>query len=147
MKTTTVKQQFLELRAKGYSLRRIAADLKCSRQTLADWQRSMEAEITNLQNIELEGIFERARMLKAGRVRMLSRHLRKIEKELATRDLTKVPTDKLAGIFFLFLRELGNERCYLGVKSTDEMNLEKEKHEVALLTEKSNLSMDRMIHG
>ena len=49
MYDTDTKSQFLELRAKGWSLARIAERLKVSQRTLVNWNRQEHEEIRTLR--------------------------------------------------------------------------------------------------
>jgi len=53
------KGQFLELRAKGWSLARIAKRLKVAQRTLVDWNRQEQEQIRSLRAIELEALREK----------------------------------------------------------------------------------------
>jgi transcriptional regulator with XRE-family HTH domain len=50
------KNQFLELRAKGWSLSRVAERLKVAQRTLVDWNRQEHAQIRALRAIEREAL-------------------------------------------------------------------------------------------
>jgi hypothetical protein len=53
------KNQFLELRAKGWSLARIAERLKVAQRTLVDWNRQEHEQIRTPRAIELEALQEK----------------------------------------------------------------------------------------
>ena len=53
------KHQFLELRAKGWSLARIAERLKVGQRTLVDWNRQEHEQIRTLRAIESESLQEK----------------------------------------------------------------------------------------
>ena len=59
MYDTDTKSQFLELRANGWSLARIAAHLKVAQRTLVDWNRQEHEQIRTLRAIELEALQEK----------------------------------------------------------------------------------------
>jgi orotate phosphoribosyltransferase-like protein len=56
MKDLAVKEQFVELRARGWSFDRIAKELKVSKQTLINWSRELVLEISNRRAIERESL-------------------------------------------------------------------------------------------
>ena len=90
-----LKAQFVGLRAKGWSYRRIARQLHVSKSTLANWSQELEEEIASLKAMELEALYETYYLLKEGRIRLLGGVLRKIKAELRSRSLSDVSTDKL----------------------------------------------------
>jgi len=104
-----IRTQFIELRAKGWSYRRIARRLKISKSTLANWSQELEEEIASLKAMELEGLFEQFFLLKEGRVRLLGSLLKKIKTEALARDLSQVPTDKLLELLLKYQEALQAE--------------------------------------
>ena len=52
------KDQFLEMRAKGLSLSRIATDIHVSQRTLVDWNRQLAPDIRALRAVHLEALHE-----------------------------------------------------------------------------------------
>ena len=67
-----LKQQFITLRAKGYSLEKIAKQIGKCRQTLSNWNSDLQEEIANAKAIELEALFEECLLSKEHRVKELS---------------------------------------------------------------------------
>ncbi|MEO6513391.1 MAG: hypothetical protein ABIR37_01750, partial [Candidatus Saccharimonadales bacterium] len=61
---TEVKQEFVELRAKGNSYTRIATKLKVSKATLIAWSKELKEDIANHSSIENEALLERHSMAK-----------------------------------------------------------------------------------
>ena len=90
-----IRHDFIELRAKGWSLRKAANKLKISKSTAANWQAELEEEIASAKAIELEALYERAYLAKEQRIRMLARQLKDIRAELKSRGLEAVPTRDL----------------------------------------------------
>ncbi len=58
MYSNDTKDQFLEMRAKGTSLSRIATDLHVSQRTLVGWNRQLAPDIRALRAIDLEALGE-----------------------------------------------------------------------------------------
>src|SRR5215470_6202991 len=56
MYDTDTKSQFVELRAKGWSLSRIAKRLNIAQRTLVDWNRQEHEQIRALRAIECEAL-------------------------------------------------------------------------------------------
>lgn len=104
-----IKQEFVELRAKGWSYTRIARRLKVSKSTLSNWRGELEEEIASLKAIELEALQEEFYLLKEGRIRLLGEQVKAIRKELEKRDFSDVPTDKLLDILLRYQSSLKEE--------------------------------------
>ena len=100
------KMRFIELRAKGHSLARCAADLKISKSTAFNWGHELEYEIGRVKAIELEALFERFAMLKEARIEFLAGQLETIRTELKTRGLSDVPTAKILEAQLTYWKEL-----------------------------------------
>lgn len=77
------KRDFLLLRAKGLSLSSIADQLHVSKATLVSWGKEFGGEIAHLKAIELEALYklealyEKACLLKVGRIQALHDELAK----------------------------------------------------------------------
>lgn len=104
-----LQQQFIELRAKGWSYAKIARRLKVAKGTLANWSQELEEEIASLKAMELEALYERYFLLKEARIKLLGQQLRKIQQELKGRDLADVPTEKLLELELKYLERLLEE--------------------------------------
>ena len=104
-----LQAQFIELRAKGYSLARCARLLRLSKSTLATWQQDLEAQIAGLKAIELEALQETFFLAKEARIRLLGEQVQALLEELRTRSLAEVPTDKLLDILLKFSQALREE--------------------------------------
>jgi AcrR family transcriptional regulator len=59
MHPNETKDKFIELRAKGWSFDRIAAEIGVSKRTLLRWYQDFGLEIENLRQMELERLRER----------------------------------------------------------------------------------------
>lgn len=106
---TELKLDFVELRAKGWSYRRIANRLKVSKSTLVTWSQELEAEIASLKAMELEALYETYYLLKEGRIRLLGAILRKLKREVSSRDFSEVATDKLLELLLKYQEALQAE--------------------------------------
>src|SRR5436305_10821847 len=60
MHTQKTQDQFIELRAQGWSLRHLAGELYVAKRTLVDWNRECAAEIQALRAVELEACREKS---------------------------------------------------------------------------------------
>ncbi len=95
MKDQETQQRFIELRCQGWSFVRIAQELGVAKNTLISWSRKFQFEISNQRTIELEALQEQLVANRETRARALAEQLRKVEAELATRDLAQVSTSRL----------------------------------------------------
>lgn len=95
MKDTDKQKKFIELRGKNWSFNRIAKEIKVSKSTLIKWDKEFTYEIANINQMELEALYEEYKMTKEQRLEYLGKLQKKLIKELEKRDLTDVKTDKL----------------------------------------------------
>lgn len=105
-----LKTQFVELRAKGYSFSRIAKKLRVSKSTVTEWNEELAEQVARLRAQELEAIQEKYALQKEARLKALGQHLGALEKELAKRDLSQVPTEKLLELILKYHRQAKEER-------------------------------------
>lgn len=90
--------KFIELRAKGNSFDRISKKLGVSKNTLIEWSRQNQKEISTLSNIERDALFEAYKMNQKHQIKSLGIQLDKIKAELEKRDLSDVSTEKLINL-------------------------------------------------
>ena len=121
-----IKQKLIEMRAKGYSYDKIAKELGKAKQTLIDWAKELEEEISNLRAVELESLYENYSLLKENRLRSLGTLLNKLQEELESRDLSVVPTDKLLNMYLKTLEAVYKELLELKFMSSTEVEDERE---------------------
>jgi hypothetical protein len=88
-------QRFIELRAQGWTYARLMAELNVTKPTLIAWSRKHQFEIQNLRAIELEALREKWLASTSERVNSLGEQLRRVETELARRDLAALTTTQL----------------------------------------------------
>jgi transposase-like protein len=106
---TEQKNQFIELRAKGYSYRKIAKEFNISTGTLTAWDRELSEEIKELKALQLEELYSKYYMLKEARIEQLGGTLEKINTELDKRDFEKISTDKLLDHKMKYMQALQEE--------------------------------------
>lgn len=99
-KTLDDKQQFIELRAKGYSFSRIADELGISKPTLISWSQEEQTttDIHNLQTLYMDELQEKYAMTKRHRIAVFGEVLNRAKDELSNRDLSTLQTDKLINL-------------------------------------------------
>jgi len=106
MYDSDTKSQFLELRAKGWSLARIAAHLKVAQRTLVDWNRQEHEQIRTLRAIELEALQEKILSTREQELTRLKQELDRLEQELAGRKVEFVSTENLYRLSALVRAEI-----------------------------------------
>ena len=95
MKDQETVNKFIELRAQGWTYARLMVELNVSKPTLIAWSRKYQFEIQNLHAIELEALREKWLASTTDRVNALGEQLRRVESELARRDLAALTTPQL----------------------------------------------------
>lgn len=100
------RRLFAELRARGFSLRRVAKKLHISVQTASNWHHDMEEEIARLKAAEIEALHEEYFLAKESRIRLLGGQLKALHKELERRDLSEIPTARLLELQLTYYKEL-----------------------------------------
>ena len=106
MYDTDTKNQFLELRAKGWSLSRISEQLKVSQRTLVDWNRQEREQIRTLRAIEWEALQEKILATGEQELLRLKKELDRLEGELAKRTVEYVSTENLYRLSALVRAEI-----------------------------------------
>lgn len=120
------KENFIVLRAKGYSFDKLAKKLGKSKQTLVNWSKEFEEEIANLKGMEIESLYEQFYLSKHRKIEVLGEVLNKLKTEIDKRDLSDIPTDKLMDLFLKYYVLLETERIEPRFKSSSEINESKE---------------------
>lgn len=95
MKDRQTQEQFIDLRAKNWSFDRIAKQLEVSKQTLINWSREYQLEISNLRALELDALQEKFALTKLKRLELFGEKLNSLTGELNKRNLTDLSTEKL----------------------------------------------------
>lgn len=83
------------LRASGWTIKAIAERTGVSKVTVINALKDYSEEVKRLQLAEFEELLHAHRLTLRQRAENYARDIIKIDKELETRDLSKVPTDKL----------------------------------------------------
>jgi hypothetical protein len=102
-------QKFIELRSKGISFARIAEQLGVAKGTLINWSRRHQHLIQNLRSIEWEDFIDRTLASKQERLQALTEQLRRLEAQLAQRDLAQIPTPRLQSMAEQLRRRIERE--------------------------------------
>src|SRR5690242_20195955 len=88
--------RFIELRAQGWTLVRICAELNVSKQTLITWSRRHRYRLQNIRALETEAVSDQYKLSQRSCLETLGEDLRRFREELARRDLADIPTARLA---------------------------------------------------
>jgi len=125
METSNIKERFIELRAQGWSFDKIAKDLGKAKQTLIDWSKDLQEEIANRKALELEALYEKYYLLKEVRLQTFGEMINKIKAEVAKRDLSDVPTEKLLELLLKYNSQVKEEIVEPIYKSSQEIKEER----------------------
>jgi hypothetical protein len=98
MKDQETIARFIQLRAANWTFDRISTELKVSKPTLIEWSRVHQFSIQNLRAIETEALAAKCFKSQQQRWEQIGAELRRVEEELAKRDLSDVPTSRLLGL-------------------------------------------------
>ena len=140
-----LQNRFIEMRGKGFSIRKIAKKLHLSPQTLSNWASELEDQIARFKAIELEALFEKYHLVKEHRVKILGDHIRTIENELKKRDLTDVSTEKLLELFYRLISEAAKEYIEPKHLSDDEIKRLSDKGSAKMDSEKVSAELARIL--
>ena len=120
------KLKIVELRAKDYSIVRIAKELGLAKQTVVDTVKEMKDEIASLQAVQLDALYEAEALSVEARIKRLSALLAKLQAELDGRSLADVPTEKLVDLYLKTASTLESSLVSPIFKSSQELQEEKE---------------------
>jgi len=95
MHTEETIDNFVELRAQGWTLGHIATELHVSKRTLVDWNREYAGDIQAFRGLELELLKEKVIASREEDLNRLTRFQKDVNDELANRTLKYIDTDKL----------------------------------------------------
>ena len=121
------KERFIELRAKEVPYEKISKELGISKPTLIKWGKEFEVEISNLWGLELQFLQDKFFVSKTKRIELFGEQLTRLKEELAKRDLSEIPTEKLYDMIMKTIVSLKQEETdiYLKEKGTFEDTLDK----------------------
>jgi len=104
-----LKPEFVELRATGLSLAKIAERLSVSKTTLIAWEKELSNEIAEARFFEMQSLLEAYKACKAERVKFLGKMYERLTEELAQRDFSEVEPAKLLEMLFKVEQRLESE--------------------------------------
>ena len=106
---TALRTRFIELRARGLSYARIAKELKVAKGTLAAWSQELSEEIASLKAVQLEELYEKYYLVRAGRIELIGSQMKKLVRELQKRDFAEMSTEKLLDLVLRYFETLKAE--------------------------------------
>ena len=95
MKTAEKKEQFILLRAEGLSFQRIITRLRISKATCSKWEREFSERIRGAKEERLEDLYTLYRIGREAHIKKLGETLKRIDSEIAKRDFSEIPAEKL----------------------------------------------------
>ena len=115
MKEQKTKEQFIELRSQGLTFDKISQQLNTSKPTLMKWSKELSREISELEYIQFETLRAKYLMNKKSRIESYGEMIEKCKKELSSRELKDLSTDKLLNMIISledrFRKELEGVSC------------------------------------
>jgi len=104
-----LKPEFIELRASGLSLAKIAERLSVSKTTLIAWEKELCNEIAEARFLEMQSVLEAYKACKVERVKFLGKLYERLTEELSKRDFSEVEAIKLLEMLFKVEQRLESE--------------------------------------
>ena len=95
MKNLDKKKQFIELRSKGHSFKKISELLKITERSLYLWAKELEPEIKFLKSVERENLLASLNLTEFYKYKILGEELKKIEIALKEKDYSGQPLTHL----------------------------------------------------
>jgi len=126
METNEKKEKFIQLRAKGYSFDKIAKKLQMSKQTLIDWNKELEEEISNFKAMELELLYEKYYLTREQRLQTFGQMLSRLKDEIDIRNLSEITTEKLLDLWLKYNDKVKDE--LIEPKFQDSKEMERKKN-------------------
>lgn len=120
MKPQEQKNEFIKLRAEGWSYSYIADTLHISKSTCTAWERELQNAITELKQEHLNELYDSYAMTKEARIKNLGRTLDNINNALDGADLSQIPPEKLLDYKLKYTEALKNE--YIGSGKAYQLN-------------------------
>ena len=109
MKPQEMKLEFIRLRAEGQSYDKIAEALHISKATCTAWERELKADISRLQQEQLNELYTSYGMAKEARIRRIGDTLRRLDDALREVDLTAIAPEKLLDFKLKYAQALKEE--------------------------------------
>ena len=105
MHSESKKADFITYRSLNWSIQRISEKIGVCPRTLADWNGQYKDAIANLRYLHADVHFQNLVEARQKDLQTLSRRQQALDNELAQRDLSDIPTDKLMRLAILSREE------------------------------------------
>ena len=142
------KNKFIEMRAEGRTFAKIAAELNISYNTAVNWSRELSDNISAAEAFKKEELIEKYRMTKEKKLEMYGERLLAIQDELAKRDLSDIPTNKLFDMMIKCSQAFEAEAGTTDFLTDEDIEQLKERrkfdHKIALVREKNSRIREEM---
>lgn len=116
--TKELKMQFLVLRASGDTFKTIAKKLDVPIPELIEWSRELKEALGNMKAILFEEKESATYTKRSKRIEALQVIAERLKDEIAGRDLTGVPTDKLISLFSKLTSDLKEDEQQIRFEHT-----------------------------
>lgn len=127
-KTNEDIERFIELRARGLSLDKIAQETGTSKPVLLKWSKEYQRELDEAQYFELQDLLSQYGVMRRGRVEVISETLQKALTELRSRaqagNFGDLSTDKLLKVVLMLEARLERETGAFRLEFSDARNLD-----------------------
>lgn len=127
---TDKKNEIITLRAKGYSFASIATKTGVAKQTAVDVCEKYREEVAALHALELDELYSKQKITSEERIKAHSELLRRIRTEIANRELTDIPTDKLIELSIKEAAALREELVTPTFKSKEQQDSDRKDREL-----------------
>src|SRR5438309_2052830 len=111
MHSNSKKTDFLYYRSQNWSLIRISEEIGVSRSTLVQWNREFEFTLRVLRAVEEDDLHSKLLTARQEDLTRIVKRQTAIEKELSTRKLDDIPTEKLLRLASLTRVEVNQARA------------------------------------
>lgn len=119
-KPPETKERFVELRASGMTLTKVAQELDIAYNTAVNWEKEFKEIIDAAKAIRLEELLEQYRINKEKRIELLSERLLALHEELSKRNFSGITTVTLYDLMIKCSKALASETIEFGpVKKED----------------------------
>jgi hypothetical protein len=110
MHTQDTKDRFIELRVRGWSLARIAAEIGVTPRTCIAWQKQFKTDIEDLQTAHREALEERIFNTHEEEMTRLASLLNSVDRILAEKSLQTLPPTDLFRLMIALRKEIRQNR-------------------------------------
>lgn len=109
-KKAELSERFLELRLEGKTYEVISEELQVSKQSLINWSKdpALQDVLKFGKMMRLQAILDKYQMTREASLEKLCLLANKCLEEISKRDLSELPTDKLAKVFLSIEKQIAN---------------------------------------